>query len=80
MKKMSKKRGLALKPGANARVIESGSDGSFRAYRVPEKTLSAQLFDVLRSGYARLVDPTDRSNLRVGNTVRSVKKPFDLTK
>jgi hypothetical protein len=81
MKNMSKKRGFALKSGSNVRVIESGSDGAFHAYRVPEKTLPARLLEAIGSGYALVVDPEDRwthSDLRVGNTVRNTKKLFEF--
>jgi len=78
MKKQSIKSGAPPQTGANVRVTRSGSADSFRAYRAPGKKISTRLLEKIGSGVSFLLEPStvERSNLRVGNSVRTVKKPF----
>jgi len=78
--KPTKRKRVTIRPGSrpNVRVIEADSDGSFAAYRVPEKGLPARLFDKTAALVSFLIEP--RSNLRVGSDVYSLNERRDLFK
>ncbi len=75
MKKEVRRSGVAFRLGTNVRVIESGKDGTFGAYMVPGKSLPDRLLEI-GQGVFFMATPADRSSIRVGSTVRAVKKPF----
>jgi hypothetical protein len=64
---------------SNVLVTLNEHNGSFRAYRVPEKMLLKRLLDTLASGVSFLMTMStiNTSRLRVGNTVTDIKTQFE---